>query len=91
MTIHRTLKNKKTPNYNFLISWEPKQARVKGESKKASYDESAKSNKPKSADVLAKDQDQAYVKKNVLRSVVLVSLVLSLELVVYLAWNNFFK
>jgi len=73
MTIKRTRKNKDNPNYGFLVSWKSSEARVKRERKIES--------EPKLA--------QISVKKDIVRSLILVSLILILELVVYLAWKRF--
>ncbi len=73
MAVHRTRKNKENPNYGFLVSWTPGEARVKRERKIE--------REPKLA--------QISVKKDIVRSLILISLVLILELVVYLAWSRF--
>jgi len=70
---NRTKKQKENPHYQSLVSWQPKtsfQARVKRQAK----------NEPES------DLAQLSVKKNVIRSLLIASLIFSLELVVYLAW-----
>jgi hypothetical protein len=66
-------KEKENPNYGFLVSWAPSEARVKRERKiepEANY-------------------AQISVKKDIVRSLILVSLILAIELVVYLAWKKF--
>jgi len=73
VAIHRTRKNKENPNYGFLVSWAPNGAHVKRE---RHIDP-----EPKLA--------QISVKKDIVRSLILVSLILILELVVYLAWSRF--
>lgn len=57
----------KNPNYNFLISYTPSQARVKREGK----------------NIQQKIIAINTVKKDILKSLILVSLVLALETVVY--------
>lgn len=59
---------KKNPNYNFLISYTPSKARVNREAKIE-----AKSNNA-----------NLSVKRDIVKSLILVSLVLALEVVVYL-------
>ncbi len=74
MPTHRTRKKKESPNYGFLVSWTPGEARVKREPKIESEPELA----------------QISVKKDIVRSLILVSLILTIELVVYLAWKKIF-
>ncbi|KKU09073.1 MAG: hypothetical protein UX13_C0050G0008 [Candidatus Woesebacteria bacterium GW2011_GWB1_45_5] len=83
MAVKRTREEKENPHYRFLYSWEgkpagadsktPLQARVKGKAKIE-----AKS-----------DLALISVKKDIARSLILVSFILIMELVVYLAWNKF--
>ena len=74
MAIHRTREEKRNPHYQFLYSWDQKthsQAGVKGKAKIE-----AKS-----------DLALISVKKDIARSLILVSFILIMELVVYLAWK----
>lgn len=92
MTGVRIRKNKENPHYGFLVSWEPKRekkAHVKGETKFSTNDTSASIRHGKKADSLAQAEIGASVKKDVVRSLIIISLILILELVVYLAWNRF--
>jgi hypothetical protein len=75
VAIKRTRKKKESPNYGFLVSWTPGEAHVKRERKNEI--------EPKLA--------QISVKKDIVRSLILVSLILTVELVVYLAWSRFIK
>jgi len=88
----RTRKNKENPHYGFLVSWEPKRekkAHVKGETKFDTNDMPASIRRGKKADSLAQAEAGASIKRDVVRSLIIISLILILELVVYLAWNRF--
>lgn len=92
MAEHRTRKNKENKHYGFLYSWQPKdssQARVKGELDSTKKSVSLGHAYPKRANLLAKDDDQARIKKDIIKSVILVSLILIAEVVVYLAWKRY--
>ena len=92
MAIERTRKNKENPHYGFLVSWQPKpasQARVKGESNSDKITVSATLSHGKRAESLAQEASNEGTKKNIIRSLILISFILILELVVYLAWNKF--
>jgi len=80
------------PNYKFLVSWQPKpssQARVKGESDSTKNAISLKHEHPKNANLLAKDGDYARIKKDIIKSLILVGFILMVEVVVYLARIRF--
>ncbi|HKC05097.1 MAG TPA: hypothetical protein VKC54_04485 [Patescibacteria group bacterium] len=88
MAVNRTRKQKETPHYNFLVSWQPKpspQARVKGESALAESKNIITHGYTKRANLLTKDEESSGIKKNIIKSLILVSFVLILEVVVYLA------
>ena len=92
MAIHRTRKNKENPHYGFLVSWQPKdhsQARVKGESNLGKISVAATPRHEKKAVSSAQGELASDTKENIIRSLILISFVLILELVVYLAWNKF--
>ena len=92
MAITRTRKNKENPHYGFLVSWQPKpasQARVKGESNSDKITLLATPSHGKRAESLAQEASNEGTKKNIIRSLILISFILILELVVYLAWNKF--
>jgi hypothetical protein len=88
MAINRTRKNKENPHYGFLVSWDPKQARVKRESKSDQRAISSEPEKPKKANISAKSHEARDIKKDIVRSLMVVGIVLTLEVVVYLAWNR---
>lgn len=89
MSEHRTRKNKENPHYNFLYSWTPSQARVKRESDSGQAVSVRKPLEAKRAEIQAKDEATPRIKKDIIRSLILVSFVLALEVVVYLAWKRY--
>jgi hypothetical protein len=89
MSITRTRKNKEHPHYNFLYSWTPSQAHVKRESALTNKDVSVKLSASKRAEIQAKEDSFGRIKKDIIKSLILVSFILILELVVYLAWSKF--
>ena len=89
VSIQRTRKNKENPHYNFLYSWNPSEAHVKGESQLVNKTVSVKLSASKRADIQAKQDSLGRIKKDIIRSLILVSFILILELVVYLAWSKF--
>lgn len=94
MAEHRTRKSKENPHYQFLYSWDQKakfQARVKGESEAPENLLTHESQPSKKANVMAKDGQSTRIKKDIVRSLVLVSFVLALELVLYLARSSFIR
>jgi hypothetical protein len=64
---------KKNPNYNFLISYTPSRTHVNRQAKIEAKKEIA----------------VVSVKKDIMKSLILVSLILALEVVVYLVWNKY--
>ncbi len=86
---HRTRKNKENPHYNFLYSWTPTEARVKRETAATEKVVSVRLSASKKAAELAKDNSIRRIKKDIVRSLALVGLVLIAEVVVYLARNKF--
>jgi hypothetical protein len=89
MSIARTRKNKEHPHYNFLYSWAPPEARVKRESVLINKEAVVKLSASKRAEIQAKEDSFGRIKKDIIRSLILVSFILILELVVYLAWSKF--
>jgi len=92
VAVHRTRKNKQSPHYGFLVSWQPKQvsqARVKGELDSGEISDSATTRHRKKAVSLAQAGLASNAKKGIFRSLILISFVLILELMVYLAWSKF--
>lgn len=92
MAVHRTRKDKEAPHYGFLVSWQPKpnsQARVKRELKSAALPEAAEAVHTKNANNWAQATLTRDIKKDIVRSLLIISLTLIAELVVYLAWSKF--
>jgi hypothetical protein len=92
MAEHRSRKNKESPHYGFLVSWQPKpvsQARVKREPNSDKISGTASIGQGKRAESMAQAESGTGTKKNIIRSLILISFILILELVVYLAWNKF--
>lgn len=90
---HRTRKEKEAPHHHFTVSWSPEAKNVdlgsgvKGQITRGSEAESHVSHAQKSAVTLAKEDDSRLAKRAILRSLLLVSFILSVELVIYLAWH----
>jgi hypothetical protein len=94
MPVTKMKKNKKNPHYGFLISWDqkmPKKANVKGETKFDKNKGIASFRHSKKADYLAQAEANSITKKTIIRSLITISLILILELVVYLAWTEIVK
>ncbi len=89
MAIQRTRKDKQSPHYNFLYSWTPSEARVNRESKFSDKAVTVKLSASKKADIQAKEDSMGRIKKDIIKSLILVSFIIILELVVYLAWSKF--
>ncbi len=85
----RSREDKENPNYSFLVSWKPSYAHVKRESKEEEAGQTARMSKSKKAEILAQAEAGARVKKDIVRSLILISFMLISELVVYLGWNRF--
>ncbi len=88
----RTRKNKENPHYGFLVSWEPrptKKVYVKRETKFSKNVTLASSRHAKRAESLAQAEAAATNQKGIVRSLIRISLILILELVIYLAWSKF--
>ncbi len=98
MAEHRTRKQKETPHYQFLVSWSPtrrvydpegsSQASVKGEPTLSTNAPTPERVSTKRAYLLAKDDESPRIKKDIIRSLILVSFILILEVVVYLALHR---
>lgn len=89
MAIHRTRKQKEMPHYGFLVSWKPLRAHVKGELKSDEKYEAGRLAPSKRANNMAQDTLVRNIKKDIMRSLLVVGLILILELVIYLAWIKF--
>jgi len=92
MAKRRTRKQKEKVKYTFIREGraEPKKRSfepvVKGQSKKRSKARHKKIQTSKSAVGLAKDSGFSEIKKDLIKSLLLASLILGIEVMVYLAW-----
>ncbi|MBI4153495.1 hypothetical protein HY503_00635 [Candidatus Woesebacteria bacterium] len=92
MSKRRTRAEKEKAHHTFLYSWqgEPKKEQlrhdVKGQFKIEPKPASNISRKAKNANLMAKDDSLAWVKRDMVKSLILASLILAAEVVVYLAW-----
>lgn len=92
MAEHRTRKRKEDTHYPFLVSWQPKASKdkpVKGNLELVNHAPHHKASASEKADILAKGETDKRIKKDIIRSIIIVSLVLALEVVLYLAWIRF--
>jgi len=89
VAIQRTRKNKENPHYNFLYSWAPSEAHVKRESLLTDKAIPVRLSASKRAEIQAKEDSMTRIKKDIIKSLILVSFILITELVVYLAWSKF--
>lgn len=89
MARHKNNKNKNKPNYNFLVSWSNDGVHVNRESILNSAKQNPKLSASKKAAELAKEDSIKRIKKDIFKSLILVSLILIIETVVYLARSRF--
>lgn len=88
MSKRKERKKREVTHYPFLVSWKPDGGGVKGKTRTHHSPDKAVSGQAKKADSLAQDDASRLAKKNIVRSLIIISLVLILEIVVYLAWNE---
>jgi len=86
MAKRRTKKEKEKAKHAFNLSWAPSEAGVKGQFNFEPKRPRAGLQHKESALSLAKDGSLASIKKDIVKSLIIVSLILALELVIYLAW-----
>lgn len=85
----RTRKDKQNAVHHFSLSWSPEaknKASVKRQIVSAGGRLKAKQSDKKNALLLAKEAGLASIKKDLVKSLILSSLILTLEVVLYLAW-----
>lgn len=93
MSKRRTKKEKLAAKHQFAISWQPStktstpQAHVKGQFTNRQVEAGRPGVKEKRADFLDKDSNLSKIKKDIKKSLIIVSLIIGTELVIYLAWN----
>mgnify|MGYP006969351187 CR=1 FL=1 len=86
----RTRKDKKTAKHQFTVSWEPSTKKpsrhdsVKGQFNSNSNTKSKARATRKKANTTAKDTSHARIKRDIAKSILFASLILCLEVVVYL-------
>lgn len=87
----RTRKEKEKAVHGFSLSWSPEatsKGSVKGQLKNEAKAHSTKASKQENAMLLAKDSGLWLIKKDIFKSLVIASLIITLEVVLYLAWRN---
>jgi hypothetical protein len=89
VAIHSTGKNRskehRSPNYNFLVSWTPSEARVNRESNYEARKAGNTLTTAKKAEIQAKEDSVRRIKKDIIKSMVIIGIMLIGEVVVYLA------
>lgn len=96
MSKKRTRSEKENVHYPFLISWDRGtennnlQGSVKRETKKPKLGEADEATPTKKANTLAISEETRFIKSDIKKSLIMTSLILILELVIYLAWKKFF-
>lgn len=94
MARRRTRKQKERAKHNLAFSWKPtteiqdEKPRVKGQFNFEASTTSREASKDKNAIDLAKDSSLSLIKRDIVKSLILASLILALEVMVYLAWNK---
>jgi len=93
MAKRRTKKEKIKAKHSFGYQWSADKSGsytepVNRQFVKAPKNKSAVLENSKSANLLDKDGNLGIIKKNMLKSLIISSLILSLELVLYLAWQR---
>lgn len=92
MAKRRTRKDKLKAKHTFTFSWTPEPKKpssthdVKGQLEKSGKQALPVASDPKNANLLAQEASLASIKRDILKSLFLASLILGIELVVYLAW-----
>jgi len=89
----RTKKEKKEARHPFLISWEKAENSsqagvVKGHLKNEAKSSQNKIVKTKNANNMVKELSLDQIKHDMVRSLILASLILALEIVIYLVWRK---
>ena len=93
MTRRRTKKEKQNARHPFLVSWNSgttnasQNTPVKRQLDSKPIKLHQPGNEAKKADLLDKDNDIVSIKKGITKSLALASLILGMELVLYLAWH----
>jgi hypothetical protein len=91
VTKRRTKKQKKDPKYPFLVSWEgtstnqSQESTVKGQNKTSVKANPKNSGQSKNAYLLEKGANLASVRHDIIKSLIIASFILGLEVVIYLS------
>jgi hypothetical protein len=88
VAITRTREKKEHPHYNFLVSYDPKKVGVNRESYSKINISNSKLTASKRAAELAKEDSAQRIKKDIVKSLMIIFFVLAAEVVVYLARNQ---
>jgi hypothetical protein len=88
----KTRRQKVNPKHPFLISWEGSENKalkssVKGQLKDVDITKLKKVKPIKKANYMDKGFGLDQIKHDIIKSLILASLILGLEMVIYLAWN----
>ena len=92
MAKRRTRKGKEKPKHPFLVTWDqpvkktPSGDLVKRQFKKGKTGRHKKKEIAKKTNLLDKDAFLALAKRDILKSLILASLILGLEMVLYFTW-----
>jgi hypothetical protein len=90
----RTKKDKQKAKHTFKMSWEKGVSRrkktksVKGQSPNSHKSKSSGTPDPKNAKSRAKDEFSESIKKDIIRSLALAAVILSLEVMLYFIWPS---
>lgn len=90
----RTRKDKKEAKHTFTLSWEKgaserkKSDTVKGQSSSRHKKKQSGTKPPKNAKGKAKAQFSEGIKKDILKSLALAAIILSLEVMLYFIWSS---
>ena len=87
----RTRKEKEKAIHSFAISWSPEansKVDVKGHFNSEAKKASAKAGHQENAMLLAKEASLKLIKKDIFKSLILASLIVIFEVVLYLAWHT---
>lgn len=87
----RTRQQKEKAIHSFSLSWSPEAnsgGGVKGQFKNEAKASSPKASQRENAMLLAKDNSLRLIKKDVFKSLVIATLIITLEVVLYLAWRK---
>lgn len=94
MAKRRTRRQKEKAKHPNTFSWQPASKNslpgsfVKRESQRGLTKNTLEANRQKNANLLTKEIDVPEIRKDIVRSLLITSLILASELVIYLLWNK---